>query len=86
MPGHAQPAGGVAPRARSALGAVVDLADDLLEQILERDDARRAAVLVDHDRELRALAPHGRQHRVEQRRLRARPARAARRPRSPAGR
>ena len=29
---------------------VLDLADDLLEQVLERDDALHRAVLVDHDR------------------------------------
>jgi hypothetical protein len=31
---------------------VLDLADELLEDVLERDDARRAAVLVDHDRQV----------------------------------
>ena len=35
---------------------VADLADDLLEQILDRDQARRAAVFVDDDRELGLLA------------------------------
>ena len=33
---------------------VVDLADDLLEHVLEGDDARGPAVLVDHDREVAA--------------------------------
>ncbi len=36
---------------------VVDLADDLLEDVLERDDPGRAAVLVDHDREVAPDAP-----------------------------
>src|SRR5687767_1775632 len=40
---------------RRPRGAFVDVADDLLEQILERHDARRAAVLVDDDDHLRAL-------------------------------
>ena len=35
---------------------VLDLADDLLEQVLDRDQAGRAAVLVEHDREV-DLAP-----------------------------
>ena len=35
---------------------VADLADDLLEQILERHQARRAAVLVDDDGHLDLLA------------------------------
>ena len=48
---------------------LVDLADDLLEEILERDDAGRAAVLVDHDDHLRALPPHRREHGVERRGL-----------------
>ena len=34
---------------------VADFADDLLEQVLGRDEARRAAVLVDHDGTLRLL-------------------------------
>ena len=33
---------------------VADLPDDLLEQVLERDDAGRAAVLVDHHGQVRA--------------------------------
>ena len=35
---------------------VLDLADDLLEQVLDRHEARRAAVLVEHDRDV-DLAP-----------------------------
>ena len=38
-----------------------DVADDLLDEVLERDDAVRAAVLVDDDREVLALAAHLRQ-------------------------
>ena len=34
---------------------VLDLADDLLQDVLERDDADRGAVLVDHEREVLAL-------------------------------
>ncbi len=37
---------------------VADLADDLLEQVLHRREARRAAVLVDHDRERELPALH----------------------------
>ncbi len=37
---------------------VADLADDLLEQVLHRHDAARAAVLVDHDGDGRLLALH----------------------------
>ena len=36
---------------------VLDLADDLLEQVLERDDALRRAVLVDDDRHVLVRAP-----------------------------
>ena len=35
---------------------VLDLADDLLEEVLDRDQARRPAVFVEHDREV-DLAP-----------------------------
>ena len=44
---------------RGVLGIelVVDLADDLLEQILERDEAGDRAVLVDDDRHVALLAP-----------------------------
>jgi len=37
---------------------VPDVADELLDQVLEGDDARGAAVLVDHDRQVDALAAH----------------------------
>ena len=37
---------------------VPDVADQLLDQVLEGDDAGGAAVLVDHDRQVRALAAH----------------------------
>ena len=48
---------------------VLDLADDLLEQVLERDDALHRAVLVDDDRHvLLRLAELG-QHRGEVLRL-----------------
>src|SRR5580698_312851 len=36
---------------------VLDLADQLLDQVLERHDARGAAVLVEHDCQVRALPP-----------------------------
>ena len=36
---------------------VFDLAHDLLEQVLERDDPLEVAVLVDHDREVLVRAP-----------------------------
>ena len=48
-------------RARGLLGdvvLVVDVADDLLDQVLEGDDAVGAAVLVDDDGEVVALAAH----------------------------
>src|SRR5438034_2058688 len=44
---------------------VLDLADDLLEQILERDDPLQIAVLVDHDRHVLARAPELAQKRRE---------------------
>ena len=37
---------------------VEDLADQLLQQVLERGDAERAAELVEHDGEVAALALH----------------------------
>ena len=37
---------------------VADVADDLLEQVLERDDTGRAAVLVDYDGHADAVAAH----------------------------
>ena len=40
---------------------VVDLADQLLDEVLERDDARGAAVLVHHDGQVRLFRPHLRQ-------------------------
>ena len=70
MPGHAQARRrGRGTRCGAEPRALVDVADHFLEQILERDDAGRAAVLVDHDDHLRALAPHRRQHGVERRGL-----------------
>ena len=45
-----------------AVVLVLDLADDLLEQILDRDEAGRAAVLVDDDGDVHlALAQLGQQ-------------------------
>ena len=43
-------------RLRLDVVLVADLADDLLEQVLDRHEARGAAVLVDHDRDLHLLA------------------------------
>src|SRR5262249_24069142 len=43
-------------RLRLDVVLVANLTDDLLEQIFDRDEARRAAVLVDDDRALRLLA------------------------------
>ena len=40
---------------------VADVADDLLDQVLEGDDAVGAAVLVDDDRQVLAFAAHLRQ-------------------------
>ena len=48
---------------------VGDLADDLLDDVLERDDARRAAVLVDDDGHLEAALAQLAQQRVEADRL-----------------
>ena len=48
---------------------VADLADDLLDEVLEGDDARRAAVLVDDDGELHAALAQLEQQRVEPQRL-----------------
>ena len=47
-----------------------DVADHLLEEILERDEAGRPAVLVHDDRHLRAVPPHRRHQAVEGHRLR----------------
>ena len=49
---------------------VLDLADDLLEQVLERADPGHAAVLVDDDREVVARPPELLQQRGEILRLR----------------
>ena len=43
----------------------VDLADDLLEQVFDRDETGHAAVLIHHHRHLRAVTPHGGEHFVE---------------------
>ena len=53
---------------------VVDLADDLLEDVLDRDEPRRAAVLVAHDRDVRSARLEVAQLRVD--RLRDRDERA----------
>ena len=44
---------------------VVDVADDLLDEVLQGDDPGRAAVLVDHDRELQPLLAQQVQQGVE---------------------
>jgi len=41
---------------------IEDLADDLLEQVFHRHQAGRAAVLVEHDREMRLEALHVGEH------------------------
>ena len=60
--GEVDPAVDVGRADRLRLGhrvvLVVDLADQFLDQILERDDAGRAAVLVDDDRQMVTLAAH----------------------------
>ena len=53
----------------AAVVLVGDLADDLLDDVLERDDARRAAVLVDDDGHLEAALAQLAQQRVEADRL-----------------
>jgi len=53
----------------AAVVLVGDLADDLLDDVLERDDARRAAVLVDDDGHLEASLAQLAQQRVEADRL-----------------
>ena len=40
----------------------VDVADDLLEQVLDRDEAGRAAVLIHDDGHLRAKSAHRGKH------------------------
>src|SRR5829696_81398 len=47
------------PTARSALGGVGDLADELLEDVLEEDHPHDRAVLRDDAREVRAGVLHG---------------------------
>ena len=49
---------------------VLDLADDLLEQVLERDDPLHRAVLVDHDRHVLVRAAELLEHRRQVLRLR----------------
>ena len=44
---------------------VFDLADDLLQHVLQRDDAGRRAVLVDNDRKLLALLTQLAQQRAD---------------------
>ena len=57
MPAHEPvPVGEATDLAARRIGLVVDLADDLLDDVLDRDDARHAAVLVDHDRHRGAAA------------------------------
>ena len=65
MPGGADRSVGRGHERRRLRHALVDLADDFLEQIFEADDARRAAVLVDHHRQVRVRPLHRRQHVVE---------------------
>ena len=47
------------------LELVADLSDELLQHVLERHEARRSPVLVDHDRELGVLPPELRECLVE---------------------
>ena len=58
-------------RARRAEPVVLvgDVADDLLDDVLERDDAGVAAVLVEDDGHLEAVLPQQRQQRVEPQRV-----------------
>ena len=69
--GAQQPGEGPAPVAALAdaraepVVLVGDVADDLLDDVLERDDARVAAVLVEHDGHLEAVMAQQRQQRVE---------------------
>ena len=58
-----------APGGLRAVVLVVDLADDLLDEVLEGDDARGAAVLVDDDGELHPALAQLEQQRVEAQRL-----------------
>src|SRR5487761_1078881 len=54
-----EPAEGQLP-GLAALGVVLvpDVADELLHQVFQRDGARRAAVLVHDDRQVRPVPPH----------------------------
>ncbi len=70
QPGHGpRPVTQLAAGGLRAVVLVVDLADDLLDEVLEGDHARRAAVLVDDDGELHAALPQLEQQRVEPQRL-----------------
>ena len=48
---------------------VLDLADDLLDQVLDGDQAGRAAVLVEHDRDVDLAALEGVEQVVDRHRL-----------------
>ena len=56
---------------------VLDVADDLLEHVLDRHEARHAAVFVDDDRDVVAVGAELAQQHVEALRLRARTPRGA---------
>src|SRR5207245_1543354 len=60
--GRRQAAGADAPLARGPIVFVVDLTDDLLQQVFHGDEARGAAELVQHDREVDLLSLHVREH------------------------
>src|SRR5690554_673733 len=49
--------------------SIGDLAHDLFKEILDGDNARRAAVLIDHDADLLLFTPHQTEHVVEARSL-----------------
>jgi len=61
-PGDTKASHCVAIDVRRARGPFFDISDDLLEEILKRDDSRRASMLVEHDYHLCPLPPHRRQH------------------------
>ena len=63
-PNGRMPARWVAPYRRPP-APFIDFTDDLLEEILDRDDSGSAAMFVHHDGHLRAAAAHGAQHFVE---------------------
>ena len=65
---HVQAAGVVGPRI-GLLRLLFDLADHLLEQILDAHQPGGAAVLVEDDGELGVLAPHGGEHHIDARGL-----------------